>query len=261
MDILPENLQEIVDEHEEELQEFFGEKLFAELVKRNGKHLLVMLSEHLDLGEIESVCRAFHHQSGPGKPPTHVVDKMVPALLIGWLYGLSLRELEERLNTDFMARWFAGYGLFETTPDHATLGRFEYWVLTQHRRLYFDSVLGQIYAQYPEQRQQVQIGDTYAMQANAARQGPVMIWRRLSVRVLEAAIKDLFELGRLVSGLNWVNLFGPPKGKHFARMTSEERSERLKQTALAAQDLLQRLQNVLANRPQAECGDLRQALE
>ena len=60
--------------------------------------------------------------------------------------------------------------------------------------------------------------------------------------------------------LNWENLFGLPK-EHFARMTSAERSERLKKTALAAQDLWQRLQNVLTNHPKNECDDLRQALE
>ncbi len=261
MDILPEKLQETVDEHEKELQGYFGGKLLAELVKRNPKHLLVMLSEHLDLGEVERICLPFHHQSGPGRPPTYGVEQLVRGLLVGWLNVLSLRELEERLNTDMMARWFAGYGLFGLTPDHATLGRFEYWVLTHHRRVYFDSVLGQIYTQYPEQRQQTQIGDTYAMQANAARQGPVAIWRRLSVRVLEAGSHGLPELGRVVSGLNWVNLFGVPKEKHSAHMTSEERSERLKQTALTAQDLLQRLHDLLANRPQTECGDLRQALK
>jgi hypothetical protein len=171
-----------------------------------------------------------------------------------------LRELEERLNTDLLVRWFVGYGVFESTPDHATLGRFEYWVLTQHRRGYFDSVLGQIYEHYPQQRQEVQIGDTFAMQANAARQGPVAIWRQLSVRVLEALLKELPDPGGLVSGLDWVGLFGPPREKHYARMTGAERQERLSNTALNAQDLLQRLQKVLAEQPSEACGDLRQAL-
>ena len=261
MEILPEKLQEIVDKHEDHLKKHFSEHLFAELVIRNRQHWLVLLSEHLDLGEIERACQHFHHQAGPGKPPTHGVDKMVAALLVGWLYGHSLRELEERLNTDMLVRWYVGYDLFEITPDHATLGRFEFWVLSQHRRVYFDSVLGQIYAQHPAQRQQAQIGDTYALQANAARQGPVVIWRRLSMRVLEAAFQDLPELGQVVSGLNWMNLFGPPKEKHFARLTSAERSARLQQTALAAQDLWQRLQNLLDDHPQTEFGNLRQALK
>jgi hypothetical protein len=185
---------------------------------------------------------------------------MVAALLVGWLYGDSLRELEERLNTDLLVRWYAGYGIFESTPDHSTLGRFEYWVLAQHRRVYFDSVLGQIYAAYPEQRQQVQIGDTYAMQANAARQGPVAIWRQLSLRALEALVREIPDPGGLVSGLNWVGLFGPHREKHYAQMNAAERQERLRDAALATQDLLHRLQPVLAEQPSAACADLRQAL-
>jgi len=260
MDILPEKIQEIIDEYKNPIKKQFSEQIFTELVIRNSKHLLVMLSEHLELGEIERECRDFHHQEGPGKPPTHTVDKMVAALLVGWLYGCSLRELEERLNTDLMVRWFVGYSLFERTPDHATLGRFEFWVFSRHRRAYFDSILGQIYEQYPEQRKQVQIGDTYAMQANAARQGPVAIWRQLSLRALEAMLRDLPDPGGLVSGLNWVGLFGAAREKHYARMSSAERHDRLKNAALAAQDLLQRLQKVLAEQPTEACIDLRQAL-
>lgn len=260
MDILPEKIQEIVDEYENLIKKQFSEQIFTELVIRNRKHLLVMLSEHLDLGEIERECWDFHHQEGPGKPPTHTVDKMVAALLVGWLYGHSLRELEERLNTDLMVRWYVGYGIFESTPDHATLGRFEYWVLTQHRRVYFDGVLGQIYEQFPEQRKRVQIGDTYAMQANAARQGPVAIWRQLSLRVLEAMVREIADPGGLVSGLNWAGLFGAAREKHYAQMSAEERQDRLRNTALASQDLLKRLQKVLAERPSETCTGLRQAL-
>jgi IS5 family transposase len=260
MEILPEKLQEIVDEHEKDLKKHFSNQVFTELVIRNRKHLLVMLSKHLNLGEIERECRNFHHQEGPGKPPTHTVDKMVAALLVGWLYGHSLRELEERLNTDLMVRWYVGYGIFDSTPDHATLGRFEFWVLSQHRRVYFDSVLGQIYEQFHEQRKQVQIGDTYAMQANAARQGPVAIWRQLSLRGLEALVREIPDPGGLVSGLNWVGLFGAAREKHYAQMSAEERSERLRNAALAAQDFLHRLQKVLAEQPMEACADLRQAL-
>jgi len=122
------------------------------------------------------------------------------------------------------------------------------------------SVLGQIYEQFPKQRQQVQIGDTYAMQANASRQGPVGIWRQLGPRVLEAMVRDLPDPGGLVSGLNWVGLFGAHREKHFARMISKERRDRLRNTELAAHDLLDRLQKVLAEQPTEACADLRQAL-
>jgi len=226
---------------------------------RNSKHLLVLLSKHLDLKEIEKECQSYHHESGPGRPVTHPVGQMVRALL-GWLYNLSLRGLEERLNNDLLVRWFVGYGLFEYTPDHATLGRFEYWVLTHHQRVYFDSVLRQIYTLYPEQRQQAQIGDTYAMVANAARMGPVVLWRQLSKRVLEAALDELSDVGSIVSGVGWVNLFGPPQEKHPAKMMTAEKQERFNQVALATQDLLQRFQRALVDHPSTEGVALRQAL-
>jgi len=95
----------------------------------------------------------------------------------------------------------------------------------------------------------------------AARQGPVAIWRRLSTRVLEAAIKDLPGLGQSLSGLRWVELFGSPREKHFARMTSAERHERLRLTALSVQDLLRRLNLALADCSRKDCADLRQALK
>jgi hypothetical protein len=260
MDIVPERLQKIISEHGDELETYFGEQVFAKLVNRNGKHLLVQLANHLDLGEIEDECRSYHHESGPGRPVVHRVEQMVRALLVGWLYGHSLRVLEERLNTDLLVRWYVGYGLFERTPDHATLGRFEYWVLTQKQRVYFDSVLRQIYTLYPEQRQQAQIGDTYAMRANAARMSPVVLWRQLSKRVLEAALDELLDVSSIVSGLSWVNLFGPPQEKHPAHMSTAEKQVRFQQVALAAQDLLQRFQKALESCAASQGEGLRQSL-
>jgi hypothetical protein len=261
MNILTEDLQKIVAEHEKVLKAHFSDQLLTDLVQRNRKHLLVLLAEHLDLLPIELACQSFHHQSGPGRAPTHIVSKMVRVLLVGWLYGLSLRELEERLSMDMLVRWFVGYGLFEASPDHATLGRFEAWVLLHQRRVYFDSVLTQIYSQYPAQRKQTQIGDTYAMQANAARQGPVTLWRQFSLRVLEAATETFPNLGKLVSGLDWSGLFGVWREKHGGRLSDAERAERLSQTALVAQDLHQRLTQELANLPQTAQPALRQALD
>ncbi len=69
MDILPEKLLEIIDEHGEALQVYFSAELLAALVRRNRQHWLVMLAAHLDFDEIERVCQPFHHQSGPGQPP------------------------------------------------------------------------------------------------------------------------------------------------------------------------------------------------
>lgn len=60
---------------------------------------------------------------GPGRaawPPL----MLFKALLLGALYGLSERELEEALEDRFSFRRFVGLGLEEGVPDHTVLNRF-----------------------------------------------------------------------------------------------------------------------------------------
>ena len=61
--------------------------------------------------------------SGPGRgalPPL----LLFRALLVGSLYGLSERELEEALADRLSFRRFVGLGLEEAVPDHSSLNRF-----------------------------------------------------------------------------------------------------------------------------------------
>lgn len=61
--------------------------------------------------------------SGPGRaawPPL----LLFKALLLGALYGLSERELEEALGDRLSFRRFVGLGLEESVPDHSVLNRF-----------------------------------------------------------------------------------------------------------------------------------------
>ena len=48
-----------------------------------------------------------------------------------------------------------------------TLQRFEHWVCEHRQRTFSDEVLKQIDQAFPEERHKAQIGDTYAMRANA----------------------------------------------------------------------------------------------
>lgn len=61
--------------------------------------------------------------NGPGRAawPPLVLFK---ALLVGALYGLSERELEEALGDRLSFRRFVGLGLEESVPDHSVLNRF-----------------------------------------------------------------------------------------------------------------------------------------
>lgn len=259
MEIIPENLKTLIEKNDELLRKYYEEQLVEGILRQNEEHLLVKLKEMMDFKGIEQACEGYHHQSGPGSHPRHTVEKMVRVLLVKALYDLSYRKVERILKTDLVVRWFAGYGLSEQTPDHSTVERFEIWVQRKRRRVYFDSVLEQIYATYPDEQKAVQMGDTYAMEAKAARQSVEGVWRQLSKRVLEAGVREVEAFGRVVSGLDWVGLFGEPKEKR--PRNDEKRAERRKRNALAVQELVERVRKVLSEQPKGEMEALRQAVE
>jgi IS5 family transposase len=77
---------------------------------------------------------------GPGRAawPPLVLFK---ALLVGSLYGLSERELEEALSDRLSFRRFVGLGLEESVPDHSSLNRFRNELV---RLQLFDKLFGEL---------------------------------------------------------------------------------------------------------------------
>lgn len=49
-------------------------------------------------------------------------------MLVKYLYGCSLRELEEKIGCHILVKWFAGYPIFATGPDHTTVHHFELYL-------------------------------------------------------------------------------------------------------------------------------------
>ena len=133
-------------------------------------HYLVQLAQHLDCSPLERACAAYQHSTGPGAQATHAVPRLVRALLVKYLRKLSLRELKDEIRTNLAGKWFVGYSLFETGPDHSTLARFEQWGIAHQACSFFDEVLRQLDEDLPAERQQPQIGDPYALRANAAQE-------------------------------------------------------------------------------------------
>lgn len=71
----------------------------------------------------DKLLKGLRDGAGPGRAawPPLVLFK---ALLVGSLYGLSERELEEALADRLSFRRFVGLGYEETVPDHSVLNRF-----------------------------------------------------------------------------------------------------------------------------------------
>jgi IS5 family transposase len=225
-------------------------QIFALALPRS--HYLVQLTQHLDCTPLEQACATYQHTAGPGNHATHTVPRLVRALLVKYLRNLSLRELEDDIRTNLASKWFVGYSPFEAGPDHSTLARFEQWVIAHQARTFFDEVLRQIDQDCPEERRQPQIGDTYALRANAARETLIVLVRHTCRRLLEVlAEADAASHTTLLADLEQTALFGASDEVKEYRLTTEQRRRRLATTAVAAAKLADRVRTYLANSPLA----------
>ena len=245
--ILPENLQTMLNNDQGILETWFSEQLYSRFVSKHAGHLLVQLNAKLELDEVEKACAGYYHQSGAGRPVWHGIRRLVRGVLVRGLYGYSLRETEQAINGNLFIKWYVGYGVFENGPDHSTLEDFELWLVREKKRLIFDEVLRQIEKDYPEERSMVQMGDTYAMEANAAMENLVPRLRHACKRLLrEYQAAGWVDRSNSLSGMDWLGLFGSPKEVDEGFLDKAKRQLRLQTTVLAILNLLERVEKVLA---------------
>ena len=235
MSIIPPFVENILTTYLTPLLDWFSEYVYAALINRASDHLLVKLHAQLDLRPLEEACASFHHHAGPGRTPEHKVPQLVRALLVKYLYSHSLRAVETEIRFHFVVKWFVGYPLHAAGPDHTTLERFEQWVCQHQHRTFFDLTLRQIDQVFPQQRQQAQIGDTFAMHANAARESLLTLIRHLcrySLCMLEKAAAD--RAAYVCTQIDHTALFGPDDEVDDYYLSAEQRAERLQATVCAA---------------------------
>jgi IS5 family transposase len=149
-----------------------------------------------------------------------------------------------------IVKWFVGYGLHEPGPDHTTLERFELWVCVHHHRSYFDEVLHQIDRQFPEDRQQAQLGDTFAVRANAAREELGDLLAHACRATLQALAKVRPALAEPIAHqLQVPALFSADTDPHAFRVARAERAVRLQARVEAAQACAQWVMAALQGAP------------
>jgi hypothetical protein len=221
---------------------WLSDQTYLTLLKRDAEHLLVKLNDHLNFTPLETACAPYHPTTGPGTPPTHPVPRLVRALLVKYLYNWSLRDLEWHIRFNLVVKWFVGYPIFAEGPDHSTLERVEVWVCFKQHRTIFDETLRQIDADFPEARQHSQVGDTYALRANAAKESLVDLRRHTCKRLLGTLRKsDPTRETAVRAELDLVALFGAKDERREFHLTPAERAARLQTTGRAALDWAQRV--------------------
>jgi transposase len=105
-------------------QRQFGPKLYYQFSLERlvpDDHLLRRIAERVDFSFIRSLCRPFYSHTGQPSVDPIVLFKL---LLVGYLYGItSERRLAEEVRLNLAYRWFLGYDLDESTPDHSVLSK------------------------------------------------------------------------------------------------------------------------------------------
>jgi transposase len=84
-------------------------------------HLLRRIAEAVDFSFVRPLCRPFYSHTGQPSVDPVVIFKM---LLLGYLYGItSERRLAEEVRLHMGYRWFLGYDIDASTPDHSVLSK------------------------------------------------------------------------------------------------------------------------------------------
>lgn len=235
MDSIPPIIQSVIKAHMLTLLHWLSEELYRRLWRQAEGHFLVRLRDHIDWKPLEAACAGYHHASGPGAPPRHTVARLVRALVVKYLFDLSLREWEHEIRWNLLVKWFVGYAAFEAGPDHATLERFELWVSEHQSRTYFDQVLQQIDQDFPDERQKPQIADTYALRANAATETLIGLIRHTVQRLLAALHEiDADSQTQIEGQLDQKAIYGADDEIKEFRLCQAERGQRLQATVIAA---------------------------
>lgn len=83
-------------------------------------HFLRAIEATISFDFIEEKLRPYYCENN-GRPSIHpiVLFKM---MFIGYFYGIrSERQLEKEIKTNIAYRWFLGFSLSDTIPDHSTI--------------------------------------------------------------------------------------------------------------------------------------------
>jgi transposase len=85
------------------------------------EHLLRRVARAVDVAFVRRLTARFYSHTGQPSVDPVVLFKMA---LLGWLYGItSERRLAEEIRLNLAYRWFVGYDLDETPPDHSVLSK------------------------------------------------------------------------------------------------------------------------------------------
>jgi hypothetical protein len=149
-------------------------------------HFLVQVNNRCDFSDAVAMCESYYHTTGAGAKPTYTVEQLFRAEFVRAYYGAcGDEELALLLQTNVVARVFAGFSFFAPVPSDSTLQRFHVWLCENHPTLLFTTVLAFVEEADPEDpATTLHTIDTFVMKSRAAPQEPAVLLMRLCAALI-----------------------------------------------------------------------------
>jgi IS5 family transposase len=224
------------------LLELLNRRQMQAVLQRNRHHPLLRLHSLYDPAAVVQACADYYHQLGPGAKPTYALALLVRAEIVRvWAGSCSDLELERLLASNLIVRHFCGLGLYDRSPDHATLNRFHRWLAQKQPGVLFADVLRLLDQHDPEAPGTAQVADTFALRSPAAKRGLTDLLLDLCRNTLRLLHECAPQLLPLLSGLDLALLDKRPIVR-----TPAARLAQLRQAAAIAKGISERLTPALA---------------
>ena len=124
---------------------FFGSFLYDQIIPRD--HFLVKARAIIDWDRFTDRCLRWYQKSTQAGRPPYEPSVLLRILFLSYLYNISERQIEERVNLDLSFKYFVGLGVDEVPPDHSTLTYFKDRLLQGGGKSAFDDLLREILVQ------------------------------------------------------------------------------------------------------------------
>lgn len=237
---LSENVRVELEKNREAAWHWFSEQCYERQIAENAETLVVRVRQRFELSKLVSACAEYRVYGGKrGQEANYALSMLCWGLLLKCVMGWSYRTTCCEIRNNALYRWFVGYRLDEPVFSYVTLQRFAVYVETHCSRRYFDEILRQIDADFPEDAHNVQVGDTFALLSRATEQSRTVLLREICRRLLgylrQVHLESYIEVLPL---LNQEQLFGCADECPEFLLDKSERDAREFCTALAADHCL-----------------------
>ena len=160
-------------------KDFFDSYMYEHLLPSN--HVLLDILEVIDFSFVDKCVKGLYSDT-MGRPGFHP-QVMFKLLFLEFLHNLSDYEMADQIRTNILFRYFAGLGIPDETPDHATLSMFRQRLGEERFKELFNNIVLQA-KKKKLLKGKLKILDSTHIQANASIWGAVNLLRHGRKRLL-----------------------------------------------------------------------------